>query len=205
MDVIALMKIAPEGLPFIFVTALFAVLAIGLCGFMFYFFRDPERHTPDRPDAFICPADGKILLIRQVETPSPLGKPCLQISIFMSPFNVHVNRAPCDGTVSAVAHHDGRYFAAYKEEASVLNENTEMTLTTAHGPILVRQVAGFLARRTVCRVHPGDTLKQGQRFGIIRFGSRVDLYLPEKSIPSVKPGDVVRAGETIVAVLPPAS
>ena len=205
MDVIALMKIAPEGLPFILITALVSLLAIGLCGFMFYFFRDPERQPPDRPDAFICPADGRILLIRRIETSSPLGKPCLQISIFMSPFNVHVNRAPCDGTVSAVAHHDGRYFAAYKDEASVLNENTEMTLTTAYGPILVRQVAGFLARRTVCRVHPGATLKQGQRFGIIRFGSRVDLYLPEKAEPSVKPGDVVHAGETIVAVLPPAS
>lgn len=205
MDVIAIMKIAPEGMPFILLTALFALLTIGLCGFMFYFFRDPERQTPDRSDAFICPADGRILLVRQVETASPLGKPCLQISIFMSPLNVHVNRAPCDGTVSVVTHHKGRYFAAYKDEASVLNENTEMTLMTTHGPILVRQVAGFLARRTVCRVHPGDQLKQGQRFGIIRFGSRVDLYLPPTAVPAVKPGDVVRAGETIVAVLPPPS
>ena len=119
----------------------------------------------------------------------------------MSPFYVHVNRAPCDGTVSAVKHNPGRYLSAYKEEASRVNENNEMALDTRHGRILVRQVAGFVARRTVCRVRVGDTLEQGERFGMIKFGSRVDVYLPFESQVQVKPGDRVKAGETVLATV----
>ncbi len=204
METIAIMKIAPEGWPFVVGALILVLIALALCGFVLYFFRDPERQTPHRPDAFISPADGRVLLVRRVEAHSPTGRPSLQISIFMSPLNVHVNRAPCDGTVQSVTRRDGRFLAAYKEEASVLNEHTEMLLATAHGPVLVRQVAGFIARRTVCRVAPGALLKQGERYGIIRFGSRVDLYLPDTAVPAVKPDAVVRAGETLLATLPPA-
>lgn len=202
MTVALIMKIAPEGIPFITVTAgitlLFALLTI----FMLYFFRDPERNTPQRPDAFISPADGRIIIVKETTETRYLNTPCKQISIFMSPFNVHVNRSPCDGKVVSTRHNTGRYFAAYKEEASIRNENSEMVLATPHGSILVRQIAGFIARRTVCRAQPGQSLSQGERFGIIKFSSRVDLYIPANASVTIKPGDRVFAGETIVATMP---
>ena len=128
------------------------------------------------------------------------NEPRLQISIFMSPLNVHVNRSPCDGQVVSTRHNTGRHFAAYREGASLRNENSEMVLATNYGKILVRQVAGFIARRTVCRVGPGARLKQGERFGIIKFSSRLDVYLPASSVAQVAIGDRVFAGETILAV-----
>lgn len=203
MIVVALiMKIAPEGIPFITVTAVLAVVFVILTAFMLYFFRDPDRASPGRPDAFVSPADGRVIIVKDVTETRYLNTPCKQISIFMSPFNVHVNRSPCDGKVVSTRHNTGRYFAAYKDEASLRNENSEMVLETAHGSILVRQIAGFIARRTVCRAQPGQSLSQGERFGIIKFSSRVDLYVPAQAAVSVKPGDKVLAGETIVATMP---
>jgi len=216
-------KIAPEGHPFVVgfallslgmavtarvcggawggAAALATLALVALAGFMFYFFRDPERNTPDRPDAFVSPADGRIIVVQPVVEERYFHEPRLQISIFMSPANVHVNRAPCAGTVVSSRHNTGKHFAAYREGASIRNENNELVLETAHGRILVRQVAGFLARRTVCRVGPGAALRRGERFGIIKFSSRVDLYLPADSAAQVGIGDRVRAGETILAVV----
>ncbi len=216
-----MLKIAPEGWPFVAVgtlsalaltavsrygggmvgtaAALLALAGVALTLFVLYFFRDPERATPDRPDAFISPADGRIIVVQEVVESRYFNAPRLQISIFMSPANVHVNRAPCAGTVVSTRHNTGRHFAAYREGASLRNENSEMVLETDHGRILVRQVAGFIARRTVCRVGPGAVLRQGERFGIIKFSSRLDVYLPAGSTPQVAIGDRVRAGETILA------
>lgn len=194
-----MLKFAPEGFPFMIAFGLLAVLFTVLTAFMFYFFRDPERTTPNRPDAFISPADGRILLVREsVEVPG-FAKPCTQISIFMSPFNVHINRAPCDGTVVSVQHTAGRFLAAYKEDAPKKNERNEIIFETVFGNLLIRQCAGFIARRTVCRVPPGTRLRQGERFGLIKFSSRVDLYVPTGAHVLVKTGDRVLSGETVLA------
>ena len=218
-----MLKIAPEGWPFVAVgtvsalalatvsllcagvagqvEALATLVVVALTLFLFYFFRDPERRTPDRPDAFISPADGRIIVVQDVVERRYFNEPRRQISIFMSPANVHVNRSPCDGTVVSSRHNTGKHFAAYREGASIRNENNELVLETHYGRILVRQVAGFIARRTVCRVGPGAALRQGGRFGIIKFSSRVDVYLPAASVAQVAVGDRVRAGETILAVM----
>lgn len=197
-----MIKIAPEGMPWVLSFAVLTLLLAVVTGFMLYFFRDPERVVPARPDAFICPADGRILLVRDVVEEGYFHEPRKQISIFMSPFNVHVNRAPCDGIVRSVVHHPGQYLAAYREEAPRCNENTEMVLESRYGGILVRQVAGFIARRTVCRVGAGAQLLQGQRFGMIKFGSRVDIYLPATSRVLVQVDQRVTAGETVLAEMP---
>jgi phosphatidylserine decarboxylase len=121
-----------------------------------------------------------------------------EISIFMSPLDVHVNRAPCDGSVKNVKYSPGKFMVAYKDEASLKNENIALLLEWEEGSVLVRQVAGFVARRAVCRVKPGDILRRGQRYGIIKFSSRLDVYLPKQSKIMVKLGDKVKAGETVI-------
>ncbi|MDA8078836.1 MAG: phosphatidylserine decarboxylase family protein [Nitrospiraceae bacterium] len=207
------MKLAPEGYPFIIVFAVVTVVACAAFGplpavvpflltvFMISFFRDPERIVPDAPDVFVSPADGKVIVVRELREEKYLQADVKQISIFMSPLNVHVNRAPCDGIIKTVRHNKGRYLAAYKDEASIRNENIELVLSSGHGDILVRQVAGFVARRAVCRKREGDALKRGERYGIIKFSSRVDVYLPSATSVAVRTGDVVRAGETVLARL----
>ncbi len=208
------MKFAPEGYPFIaffaIATALFFV-ALGILPglvplcltlFMLYFFRDPDRIPPDDKGVFVAPADGKVILIRDVNEPKYLQADVKEISIFMSPKDVHVNRAPCDGEVKKVVHNKGKFFAAYRDEASVSNENIEMVLETDYGDVLVRQVAGFLARRAVCRKKEGDVLKRGERYGVIKFSSRVDMYIPVGAKIRVKLGQMVKAGETIIGEMP---
>jgi phosphatidylserine decarboxylase len=204
------MKLAPEGYPFIIFFGLAAIATAFLGGgfyavapliitlFMVHFFRDPDRNAPDDRGAFVSPADGRVILIRDVHEPKYIHADTKEISIFMSPMDVHVNRAPCDGRVKSVKHNEGRFCAAYKDEASVCNENIEMVLETQYGDLLVRQVAGFLARRAVCRKKEGDTLKRGERYGIIKFSSRVDLYMPGSVKLRIKLGDAVKAGETII-------
>ncbi|MBI5027066.1 MAG: phosphatidylserine decarboxylase family protein [Nitrospirae bacterium] len=213
------MKFAPEGYPFIFgflfitiIAAFFArpwiiVIPLGLAVFMAFFFRDPERKIPEGDNIFVSPADGEVILIQNVygdKIPYLLkgGRgEFIEISIFMSPLNVHVNRAPCDGVVESVVHTPGKFLSAFKHEASLQNENIAMLLDTKHGKILVRQVAGFLARRAVCRVKEGDILQKGQRYGIIKFGSRLDVFLPIDTEIKVKLGDKVRAGESILGII----
>jgi phosphatidylserine decarboxylase len=167
--------------------------------FMPYFFRDPERVTPQGEGLFVAPADGKVILIKDVYEQEYLDSDVKEISIFMSPLNVHVNRAPCDGQVIAVQHKAGKFLAAYKDDASMKNEHIDMVLDGKQGKVLVRQVAGFIARRAVCRVKPGDMLKRGERYGMIKFSSRLDIYLPKDAKIMVKPGDKVKAGETVIA------
>ncbi|MBI5188417.1 MAG: phosphatidylserine decarboxylase family protein [Nitrospirae bacterium] len=208
-------RFAPEGYPFIFGFLLATVIALaahftfhfslftfcfffGLTIFMAFFFRDPERKIPEGEGLFVSPADGKVILIKDVYEEDYLEADILEISIFMSPVNVHVNRAPCDGIVESVVHASGKFLLAFKHEASLQNENITMLLNTKYGKILVRQVAGFLARRAVCNAKPGDTLKKGQRYGIIKFGSRLDVYLPKDTKIMVKLGDKVKAGETVI-------
>ncbi len=204
------MKLAPEGYPFILgflavaiLAALFtpwaAVLPFVLTLFMVYFFRDPERFAPGGENIFVSPADGKIILIQNVHEDRFLKADVVEVSIFMSPLDVHVNRSPCDGTVESVVHTPGKFFSAFKHEASMQNENIAMILGTKYGRVLVRQVAGFLARRAVCRVKPGASLKKGERYGIIKFSSRLDLYLPKDAKIRVKLEDRVKAGETVLA------
>lgn len=203
-------QFAKEGYPFIITFAAFTAVAallrihwmtavfLLLTLFMFYFFRDPERVTPPDAKAFYSPADGKIIVIKETEEKEVLNGKALMVSIFMSPLNVHVNRAPCDGTVLEVRHFAGKFLSAFKDEASIANEHISMLLETRHGKIAVKQVAGFVARRAVCRVGPGDTLKQGQRYGIIKFSSRLDVFLPLGTTIKVKSGDRVTAGETVL-------
>jgi phosphatidylserine decarboxylase len=203
-------KIAPEGYPliafFAFLTALAAIVAgpwaaalpLLVTLFMLYFFRDPERRPPEA-GGYLCPADGKVIKIETTYEGQYLKGNALVISIFMSPLNVHVNRAPCSGRVLEVRHTPGRFVSAFKDEAPLKNENTAMLLSCGDTPVLVRQVAGSLARRVVCRVGPGATLARGERYGIIKFGSRLDIYLPEDARVKVRLGDRVRAGETVLA------
>lgn len=204
------MKFAPEGYPFIgffSVTTVIAYITSSiwiafilfiLTLFMMYFFRDPERTAPEGDNIFVSPADGKVILIKNVYEDKYLKNESIEVSIFMSPLNVHVNRAPCDGIVESVAHTKGKFLSAFKHEASLQNENIAMLLNTRHGKVLVRQVAGFIARRAVCRVKPGHALKKGERYGIIKFSSRLDVYLPKDTSIKVKLGDKVKAGETIL-------
>ncbi len=207
-------KLAPEGYPFLIFFSILTIIAFFATGgiwiallpfiltlFMMYFFRDPERIAPEGDNIFVSPADGKVILIKNVREDQHLKSDAIEISIFMSPLNVHVNRAPCDGVVESVVHTKGKFLSAFKHEASLQNENIAMLLNTRHGKILVRQVAGFVARRAVCRVKPGDILKKGQRYGIIKFSSRLDVYLPKDADIKVKLGDKVKAGETIIGTV----
>lgn len=174
--------------------------ALLLAAFLAFFFRDPERTMPVRPGMIVAPADGRVVLIRDDVDDAFVG-PARQVSIFLSPFDVHVNRAPVDGTVVAVTHELGRFLPAWREEASERNERTSVSIEGERGRVLVRQVAGILARRIVCRVHPGDWVRAGDRFGMIKFGSRTDVVLPRGVRVSVTVGDRVRAGETLLGVL----
>lgn len=208
-----LLRIAPEGFPYVTGAAIltFAVYFIGkpwmalfplvLFLYMWFFFRDPERVIPEDRDTFVSPADGKIILIKDTMENEHTLEEVRQISIFMSVFDVHVNRSPCDGRVEKVKHTPGGFRAAYTNEAELSNENIAMLLNTGYGKILVRQVAGLIARRAVCRVSPGDSLKKGQRYGIIKFGSRVDIYLPKDVRVKVVLGQKVKAGETVLAAI----
>lgn len=206
-----MVRLAPEGYPFIagfglltlgvtfLAGPLYAVVPLVVTLFMIYFFRDPERSVPSVTGCFLSPADGRVMQIIDTQESEYLRCDVKEISIFMSPLNVHVNRAPCDGTVKRVKHNKGKYTAAYRDDSSLKNENIAMVLETEYGDVLVRQVAGFLARRAVCRKKEGEMLKGGERYGIIKFSSRLDTYLPKDVEIKVKLGQKVKAGETVIA------
>ena len=170
-----------------------------------YFFRDPERTTPTRDDLVISPADGVINMITKAAPPEELGMgstPLVRISVFMNVFNVHINRAPLSGKVKALDYRKGKFLNAALDKASVDNERQSYVMETDGGvKIAFVQIAGLVARRILCDVEIGDSLKAGERFGIIRFGSRVDVYLPEGVEPLVCEGQSAIAGETVLADL----
>lgn len=177
--------------------------ALLLTLFIMYFFRDPGRKSQVPQGAILSPADGKIIDVRAVRSDeNPLQVPAIKISIFMSVFDVHVNRIPVDGTVTRISYHPGRFFAANLDKASSDNESNRILLETRDGrKILVIQIAGLIARRIACWVEETDAVQAGQRFGLIRFGSRVEVFAPESTRTAVKTGQRVRAGQTILGYL----
>ncbi|HVN47735.1 MAG TPA: phosphatidylserine decarboxylase family protein [Bacteroidota bacterium] len=175
------------------------VVAFLFFGFTVYFFRDPDRGTPKGDTLVIAPADGKVISIKKIEEKEFFQSEAWQVSIFMSPLNVHVNRNPISGIVRHTRYVKGEYFAAFEDKASERNEQMIVGLEGNHGKILFKQIAGFVARRIVCTLQVGDSVKAGERFGMIKFGSRVDVFLPVTATVNVNRGDVTRAGETVLA------
>lgn len=173
---------------------------LGIAGFMAYFFRDPERYPPQHPDLVLSPADGRVMVAGPGEPGVAPEGDWQQISIFLSPLDVHINRMPVGGRVTKVEYRPGTFLPAYKPE-SCENERTEIWIEHDGQPIVVRQVVGVLARRVVCRVKEGETVSAGERFGLMKFGSRMDVFLPPSARLHVRTGDRVRAGETVLAEL----
>lgn len=205
-----------EGIPFV---AIFAVITcvlfliwdplgwigLGLTIWCYYFFRDPKRAVPENKGLLVSPADGIVSMIAPAVPPAGLGlgpEPLTRISVFMSVFNCHVNRAPIEGTVTAVEYRPGKFLNASLDKASEFNERNSIAIRMEDGrQIAVVQIAGLVARRIVWWVKPGSLLRTGERFGLIRFGSRLDVYLPEGVTPQVAVGQTAVAGETVLAVI----
>jgi phosphatidylserine decarboxylase len=204
--------VAREGIPHISIPFVLAVILL-LVGFpimgaaavtvavaIALFFRDPERPYSAQPDDILSPADGRIVAVDRVDEDRHLNGEALRISVFMSVFNVHVNRVPMDSRVLTVKHVAGGFAMAHLDDAGVINERTEIVLQDGSGrKSLMVQVAGLVARRIICRVSEGDDVARGNRFGLICFGSRVDLYLPTDAQPQVEVGTRVRAGQSVLA------
>ena len=206
----------PEGIRFVAVFAAITVglfliadvlgwIGVGLTVWCYYFFRDPERVPPVRDGLVLSPADGVVSLLEKAVPPVELGmadQPLTRISVFMSVFNCHINRAPVAGTIEAVAYRPGKFFNASLDKASADNERNSVCIRMADGrDVAVVQIAGLVARRIVCFVKPGDQIGAGERFGLIRFGSRLDVYLPDGVDPLVRVGQTMIAGETVLADL----
>lgn len=178
----------------------YSLIFIGIIILVFAlnFFRDPDRNIPREKDIIVSPADGKVLIIKDICENRFLNEDATQISIFMSPFNVHVNRIPIDGRVDYLNYVEGDYLVAYHDKADERNERAEIGITSEHGKVLFTQVAGLVARRIIYDIKIGDTVKIGNRFGMIKFGSRVDVFVSKKWALQIKEGDSVTAGETIL-------
>lgn len=207
------MRIDPAGYPFIlgalvaavvvasFASWAFAVPLVILAAFFLFFFRDPDRIVTSSPATVVSPADGRVMVAGAVtQQQAPPGE-WQQISIFLSPMDVHVNRIPVGGRIMKVHYHPGRFLPAYKAEAGDLNEYTEVWVDHFGQTIVFRQIVGILARRIVCRAREGDVVNAGDRFGVMKFGSRMDLYLPPTASILVQPGDKVVGGVTVIARL----
>jgi phosphatidylserine decarboxylase len=166
--------------------------------FTLNFFRDPERVTPNKENIIVSPADGKVLFVREIDDNRFLNGKAKVVAIFMSPLNVHVNRIPVSGKVEYIKYHPGEFIAAFEDKASEKNERNEIGINSKHGKVLFIQIAGFVARRIVSDLKIGDEVKIGERFGMIRFGSRVDVIVPPEWNEKVKKDDIVYAGETIL-------
>jgi phosphatidylserine decarboxylase len=207
------MRIDPAGWPFIGGSLILAIVALWFIGaggalifvvlacFFLFFFRDPERSITKDSDAVLSPADGRVMIAG-----APAGQACppgnwQQISVFLSPMDVHVNRMPVGGRVTKVEYHPGRFLPAYRHEAGDLNEYTEVTIDHHGQPIVVRQIVGVLARRIVCRVKEGEDVHAGDRFGVMKFGSRMDIFLPASAQLAVQVNDKVVGGVTVIARL----
>jgi phosphatidylserine decarboxylase len=216
------MSFAREGYPFIGLATLLAIgayaLALGRRSYALwlvavlltlvalwvaYFFRDPERAGPRGDQYVVSPADGLVLPVAQVDEPNFMRGASQRISIFMNIFNVHVNRYPIDGEIRHVHYNPGKFMSAHRDKASLENEQMSVGIEGARGRILVRQIAGLIARRIVNYSREGTRANQGQRLGLIRFGSRVDVFVPPGAVIKVAPGQKVQAGTTVLAELPP--
>jgi phosphatidylserine decarboxylase len=207
--------ISPQGYPFIGVFALVSLILfwlwspLGWLGTLAtiwcaYFFRDPPRVTPAREGLVVSPADGRISQVTSAIPPNDLdlgSRPLPRISIFMSVFDCHVNRSPAAGKIEKVVYHPGKFFNADLDKASVDNERNCLVIATPSARVAVIQIAGLVARRIICFVRPGQSIEAGERFGMIRFGSRLDVYLPEGTTPLVATGQTSIAGETVLADL----
>ena len=210
------LPVAREGISFILIGAVITIFSFYFSWLIFgcvmlvmtlftaYFFRDPERYRDCRAEEILSPADGRIIKIEELEDSSnPLNGPGIKVSIFMSVFNVHVNRIPINGQIEKISYNPGRFFSANLDKASEQNESNCLSLITENGKrIAFVQIAGLIARRIVCWIGEQDRVKAGQRFGLIRFGSRLDVYLPQGSKVLIGLSDRVSAGETILGNLP---
>lgn len=208
------MRLDPAGLPFILGAIALAVVsgaAIGwllaipfliLGSFFVFFFRDPPRHAPaDRDHVVLSPADGRVLVAGPaVASAAPAGE-WQQISIFLSPMDVHVNRVPASGRVTRVSYTPGKFLVASRPDAATVNERSEIWIDHHGQMVVARQIVGFLARRVVCRVQMGADVRAGDRYGVMKFGSRMDVFLPVTAVIAVTVGQQVRGGETVIAVL----
>ncbi len=206
--------VAQEGYPFIAFAAfativfgivrydIFAFVSLAITAFVLYFFRDPSRISSDEKDVMVSPADGKVIIIDKVFDDRFVKEHVYKVSIFMNVFNVHVNRIPFSGEVEKIHYVPGRFYSADSDRGALKNEYCAVTMKTETGHrMAVVQLAGLIARRIVCWATLGDRLQRGQRYGLIRFGSRVDLYLPLKTQLEVKVGQKVRAGQTVLGYL----
>jgi phosphatidylserine decarboxylase len=203
------LPIAHQGWPFILPLLGLAVLGLAimpvggwfllaLTGFVAYFFRDPERSIPPEPGLLLSPADGKIVAVNPLQH-DPAQPSGMLVSIFLSVFDVHINRVPIAGTVVDVRYQPGKFLPAFRADASDLNEQNMVTLQAGGTRVIIKQIAGILARRIVCYVKAGDKLSTGQRFGLIRFGSRVDIFIPPEFAVCARLGQRVRGGESVLA------
>src|SRR5215470_8579536 len=174
-------------------------IALFLAAFVFYFFRDPQRVIPSTPGAIVSPADGRVVVVRDEDF---AGQPGKRISIFLAIWNVHVNRAPAAGTITEMQYRPGKFLAAMLERASLENEQNVFTLRTEAGSLVFKQIAGLIARRVVSWKKPGATVARGERIGLVRFGSRVDVWLPKEAQLMVKVGDNVKGGSSTLALWP---
>ncbi|MDI6739628.1 MAG: phosphatidylserine decarboxylase family protein [Candidatus Edwardsbacteria bacterium] len=214
------MRIAPEGLYQILLSFALALMlgvlsliyrghwtavlsaACGLAGLFFcYFFRDPERAVPGAPSLLLSPADGTVVIVKEVDEPYFLKSRARQVSIFMSPLDVHINRIPIAGTVEYKQYYPGKFLPAFRDKASIDNEQVHLGVSTPQGKVLMKQIAGILARRVMCRAVVGDCVAQGQRYGLIKLGSRVDLFFPAEWEVKVKLNDRVQGGLTTIAAI----
>ncbi len=205
------MRIAPEGWPFIVVAWLVGVALLLLASWVVAlvwlpvavwctaFFRDPVREGPRGEGVIIAPADGRVVSVIPIDEPTVIGGAAVRISIFMNVFDVHVNRYPSSGEVIHRDHRQGKFFNAATEKAALENEQSDVGLRTPRGLMLVRQIAGLVARRIKTDHQPGHVAAQGERLGLIRFGSRVDVFLPAGTSVTVHTGDITRAGQTVIA------
>jgi phosphatidylserine decarboxylase len=210
---VAGVRIDPAGFPFV-LGALAAGLIAGagvawwialpflvLAGFFLFFFRDPERRSSTDSSAVLSPADGRVLIAGPALPEAAPPGDWRQVSIFLSPMDVHVNRVPASGRVTRVTYTAGRFLPAYRHDAGAVNERSEIWIDHDGQPVVARQVVGILARRVVCRLKAGATVRAGERYGIMKFGSRMDVFVPITAEIRVKVGDAVRGGETLIAVL----
>jgi phosphatidylserine decarboxylase len=211
------MRIDPAGWPFVLggaVLASFAGLLFGfpyglgllaLSGFFLFFFRDPDRAHEAAPSAVLSPADGRVVVAGAPSGEAVPAGQWQQITVFLSPLDVHVNRMPVSGRVTRVEYHPGRFLPAYRKEAGDLNEHTELTIEHGGQQVIVRQIVGVLARRVVCRTREGAAVEAGERFGVMKFGSRMDVFVPADATIHSRVGDTVVGGVTVIATLRPPS